>query len=84
MYRINNAGTAIKEKGGNIRYAFHGTKGFADLVALKEGFKIFYIETKATGKKPTKEQLAFLAKTNKCHAIGIWADSLDEFLLKIE
>lgn len=84
VYRINNAGMNVAQKGEKPRFAFHGTPGFPDLVAIKSGFKIIFIETKATGKKPTDEQINFLNIIPSTNNIGIWADSLEMFEKKLK
>lgn len=84
VYRINNAGMNVAHKGEAPRYAFHGTSGFADMVALKAGRFVLFVETKATGKKPSASQDDFLNLASTCNAVAIWADSLDMFLEKVK
>ena len=84
VYRINNSGVAICGKGNKagdkVRYAFHGKKGFPDLVAIKKGKNVVFVETKATGKNPSPEQAAFLEVAGSCpNTIAIWADNFDKF-----
>lgn len=81
VYRINNIGVFRRiDERGNKKYSFAGAKGVPDLYATKPHNKPLWIEFKATGKKPTKEQWAFIHKTNDTdHAYGLWADSLDMF-----
>lgn len=83
VYRINNGGIARK-RGNKTFYTFHGRKGFADLVAFNnQRFPfIVFVETKATGAKPTAEQLSFLDMANSCKSCAIWADTYDMFLRK--
>ena len=88
VYRINNGGVAIGGRSGKAgdkaRFVFHGTKGFPDLVAIKTGCSVIYVETKATGKIPSHEQSSFLAVALTCPgAIALWADSLDMFIGKL-
>lgn len=82
VYRINNAGMNVSQKGEKPRFAFHGTPGFSDLVAFKPGCVVVFVETKATGKKPSNTQCEFLSLASTCNAIAIWADSLDMFIKK--
>ena len=84
VYRINNGGVAIGGRSGKagdkVRYAFHGRKGFPDIVALKKGRCVVFVEVKATGKKPSVEQTVFLELAGSCpNIIAIWADNFDKF-----
>ena len=86
VYRINNGAIAIGGRSGKagdkVRYAFHGKKGFPDIVALKKGKYVVFVETKATGKKPSPEQAEFLGLAGSCpNIIAIWADNFDKFQL---
>lgn len=84
VYRINNAGVNVSQEGDKPRFAFHGTPGFSDMVAFKAGSQVVFVETKATGKKPSDAQDKFLALASTCNAIAIWADSLDMFVKKFD
>lgn len=84
VYRINNGAVAIGGRSGKagdkVRYAFHGRKGFPDIVALKKGRYVVFVEVKATGKKPSAEQAAFLTLAESCpNTIAIWADNFNKF-----
>ena len=73
VYRINNAGMFNAKR---QEFIFHGKKGFSDLVAIKDNVLLF-IETKAPGKKASKEQEQFLESVGRCCIVnGIVADSL--------
>ena len=78
IIRINNVGIWNETKKCHI---FHGTPGVADLYAVKPGDYPLWIETKATGKKPTDDQNEFGSKVNKTFGtFWIWCDSLDMFI----
>ena len=83
VYRINNAGMNVAQKGDKPRFAFHGTPGFSDMVAFKAGSRVVFVETKATGKKPSDAQCNFLNLASTCDVLAIWADSLDMFSKKL-
>lgn len=76
VYRINNTGIFNKEKNA---YIFHGTAGVPDLIALKKGHKMLFIECKGTGKKPTEEQTEFIDLVNSSTGVmAICVDSLEK------
>lgn len=82
VYRINNGGVARK-RGNRIFYTFHGKKGFADIVAFnpnRQRINIVFVETKATGMKPTTEQVEFINLVNSCSngSLAVCVDSLDQ------
>ena len=83
VYRINNAGMNVAQKGERPRFAFHGTPGFSDMVAFKAGCLVVFVEIKATGKKPSEAQNSFLNLASTCNSIAVWADSLDMFVDKL-
>ena len=82
VYRMNNGGGFRGfNKEGKQRFSFAGTSGVADLYAVKRMQSPLWIETKATGKKPTDDQYKFGKKINESYGtFWIWADSFDMFL----
>ena len=81
VYRINNGGTKREDKHGNEFYTFNGTPGVFDLYCVKPGSIDMWIETKATGKKPSEDQLKFMRLVNSVPGrYAFWADSFDMFL----
>ena len=82
VYRINNAGMFRGyNKQGEQRFSFAGDTGVADLYAIKNGDYPLWIETKATGKTPSKDQEDFGKNINKTFGtLWLWADSFDMFL----
>lgn len=82
VYRINNGGGFRGvNKDGNERFSFAGTPGVADLYAVKEGDYPLWIETKATGKKPSESQVKFGEVINKSFGTyWICVDSFDAFI----
>ncbi len=84
VYRMNNGGGFRGfTKEGKQRFSFAGTPGVADLYAVKKGDYPLWIETKATGKKPTDDQYKFGLNINLSFGtFWIYADSLDMFINK--
>lgn len=52
-----NSGMAYNAKGQPVRFGFRGQ---ADILGMLKGGRWFCVECKATGKRPTPEQQAFL------------------------
>ena len=84
VYRINNAGVFRGTgKDGKNKFSFAGDAGVADLYAVGGSGVALWIETKATGKKPTEEQSEFgRVVNNSLGTYWLWADSLDMFIEK--
>lgn len=82
VFRINNAGQYRgKNKDGKDRYSFAGDAGVFDLYCIKPREYDMWIETKATGKKPSKEQIRFMRLVNSVsRRFAFWCDSFDMFL----
>lgn len=82
VYRINNAGQYRgKNKDGKDRYSFAGDAGVFDLYCIKPREYDMWIETKATGKRPSQEQLHFMQLVNSVPGhFAFWCDSFDMFL----
>mgnify|MGYP001559583900 FL=1 len=80
--RINNGGGFRGfNKDGKERYSFAGTPGVFDLYCVKPKYMDMWIETKATGKKPSEDQLKFMRLVNSVPGrYAFWCDSLDMFL----
>ncbi len=81
VFPINNAGTFRGyNKKGEKRFSFNGTPGVSDLYCIKRKFGEMWIETKATGGKPTLEQEKFIALVNSTpEGIAFWCDLFDMF-----
>lgn len=59
--------------------------GASDLIGYQRGTGRFVaVEVKATGKKPSKEQQAFIDALNMNGCIALWADSVEMFIEKIQ
>lgn len=82
VYRMNNGGGFRGfNKAGKERFSFAGTPGVADLYAVRKGDYPLWIETKATGKKPSEDQIKFGEVINNSFGtLWMWADSLDMFI----
>lgn len=81
VHRINNAGTKRKDKNNREFYTFAGTPGVLDLYCVKPGHRDMWVETKATGKKPSKDQMEFMKFVNSVpDRVAFWCDSFDMFL----
>lgn len=82
VYRINNAGQYRgKNKDGKDRYSFAGDPGVFDLFCAKARHGDMWIETKATGKKPSDAQIKFMNLVNSVPGrFAFWCDSFDMFL----
>jgi hypothetical protein len=52
-------------------------------IAGKPGGTVLMIEVKDVGKKPTPEQLAFMARVNALGGLAFWADSVETVVEKI-
>lgn len=84
VYRINNGGT-YRGKGndGKNKFSFAGDPGVPDLFCRKRGVLGYqmWIECKATGRKPSKEQQEFINDINSIpKGIAFWCDSFERFL----
>ena len=81
VYPIGNkGGFRGYNKKGEIRFSFAGKKGVLDLYCVKKGCLPMWVETKATGKKPSKEQEDFMRLVNSTpRGIAFWCDSLERF-----
>lgn len=59
--------------------------GASDLIGYQRGTGRFVaVEVKATGKKPSKEQQAFIDALNMNGCVAFWADSAAMFIENIE
>lgn len=74
-WRQNQA--AVPLGGGGFR-KFNGLLGVSDILGVLDGGRFLAIEVKQPGKKPTKEQEAFLTRVNELGGVGICVHSLDE------
>lgn len=73
----NNIGAYKHADGYFIHYGVGG-KGGSDLIGWTRDGKFLAIETKIIGRKPTTEQVNFLAQVNKSGGIGILAYSVED------
>ena len=76
----NRKGTAIQGarlKGLGVR------PGVSDIIAVHEG-KIFALELKAPGGRPTESQLEFVAEMSKAGAFTCIAEGIDEAIKTLE
>ncbi|MCR4293656.1 MAG: VRR-NUC domain-containing protein [Candidatus Kuenenia sp.] len=81
VYRINNGGTKRKDKNGKEFYTFAGTPGVFDLYCVRPRHSDMWIESKATGKKPSEDQIKFMKLVNSVPGrYAFWCDSFDMFL----
>ena len=74
-----DAGCKTMRRGGTHGFSSI-PEGFPDLIGIGKGGRFLAIEVKDKGKKPRKEQLAFLEKINSRCGIGFWADSVESAL----
>jgi len=82
VYRINNTGIYDSKRKA---YFFHGKKGVSDIIAIRPNYPVIFCETKATGKKPDKNQTNFINLINKTSCdIAIVADSLESLISQLE
>lgn len=81
--RLNAGNIFIPNKSGGGRM-FRGSKsGVPDRYFLKNG-RIYYVEVKMLGKKPTETQLARHAELREAGAVVLVCDSFDGFLRQFE
>lgn len=81
VYRINNGGTKREDAKGREFYTFNGTPGVFDLYCIRPRHSDMWIETKATGKKPSDAQNKFMALINSVPGrYAFWCDSFGMFL----
>lgn len=82
VFRINNGGGFRGvNKDGNPRFSFNGTPGVFDLYCVRHRHNDMWIETKATGKKPSDAQIKFMELVNSVPGrYAFWCDSFDMFL----
>lgn len=81
VYRINNTGTWNESQQAHI---FHGSKGVPDLLGMKKGHPLLWIEFKGTGGKLSQAQMEFIGLADGLPSVrAICADKLEtviEFL----
>ena len=76
-----NTGMALGRNGQAVRFSF---KGCADILgALKDG-RFLAVETKASGKKATPDQQAFLQAVNDAGGLGICVDDPQALIAALE
>lgn len=78
-WRQNVGGVVIKAR--TIRFAF---RGCADPLGCLKGGRWLAVECKATGKKPTADQLAFLGRVNASGGLGIVVDDAAQLVRALE
>lgn len=76
-----NSGRAIAAGGQSIKFAF---KGCSDLLGMLRGGRFLAVETKATGSKPSPEQLRFLQNVNEAGGLGLCVDDPAALLNALE
>lgn len=80
VYRVNNGGVWNQKR---KCYIYHGTPGVCDLIAMKPGEQILFIECKAKGKASDK-QLEFIELVNNSKGargfVGLSASHVKSFL----
>ncbi len=74
---------AIPLEGGGYR-RFVGARGCSDILGVLPGGRFLACEVKRPGKKPTADQLGFLAAVNAAGGLGVWVQSVDELDRKLE
>jgi hypothetical protein len=82
VFKHRNVGIYKKDTGKYIPLAY-GEKGISDIIACSPTGRFWAVEVKAPGKKPTEEQLDFLARVNAAGGKGILAFSLDEVMAAV-
>lgn len=78
-WRQNVGGFVNKAR--TIRFAF---KGCSDILGCLKGGRWLAVECKATGKKPSDDQLAFLGRVNASGGLGICVDDVAQLLRALE
>lgn len=77
---FRNTSGHYEQDGRHITYGV-GNPGGSDLIGIRRrDGKFIACEVKRPGKKPTTEQLAFLALVNRVGGLGFWADNAETAL----
>lgn len=58
--------------------------GIPDLIAIKKGEPVAFIEVKDTGKKPRPLQYVVMQKLQRYGAAVVWTDTAEQILQKIK
>lgn len=75
-----NTGLAFSE-GHAVRFSF---KGCSDILGMLKGGRFLALETKATGKVPSKDQEAFLEAVRAAGGLALWVDDPDTLIAALE
>lgn len=70
---------AVKAKGGEcIKFYSAYQRGVPDRIILMPGGRIYFVELKSTGKKPTKLQQLFIARLHALGFVAVVIDTIEE------
>lgn len=79
VFKHRNVGIFKQDTGKYIPLAA-GEKGISDIIGCTTQGRFLAIEVKMPGKKPTQDQLLFLANVQTHNGIGLVAWSLDDVI----
>ena len=79
---ITSAGT-VRGMGGGRPFNI-GTPGMSDILGQIRDGRLFAIEVKIPGKKPTELQIQFIADVNKFNGVAGWVDSIETAVKIVE
>jgi hypothetical protein len=75
-FRINNGGVYDPTSGVYRNPGKFSLKGISDVAGVLPDGRALFVEVKTKTGKMSKEQKVFIAKINRCQAIGICANSV--------
>ena len=84
VYKLYNGAIAQRVAGNKIIYKKKDPEmdGVSDLIALREGYPILFIEVKGTNGKPSDDQLEFLRLVNASDvATGLVANNIEDVMM---
>ncbi len=76
----NNTGMQRSQYDGRERFIRYGLVGSGDLLGLTKEGRFFSIEVKRPGKKPTPEQIEFMATINQMKGLALVAYNVDDVI----
>jgi len=82
-HRMNTGATVVEAKTGR-RFIRYGFKGMADITGQLTDGRRLEIEVKRPGKRPTGDQVAFIAAVNKAGGVAGVACSVEDAFAIVE
>ena len=82
VFKHHSTGFTVRE--GRVAAFRYSEKGISDIIACSPKGTFVAIEIKRPGKKPTQEQLDFIAQVSTNSGIAFVAHSLDDVLVTLE